>query len=1057
MAARSQARRCCPCMKSGRCIRCQCVKNGSFCVDCWPSLSNPSRCENSRQSPMIQSLRSSPPKITPNCPESDLRNVKSHFTGDLNILDTSIQISPREPIVYSFTWGSLDRASAYHTLSTIYEEIIHWKRNIFQIPSGNAGKAFVSEIARLFQAYAEESSLECIAMKACIVCQVLLLQKPSKKSKTRDHCNHLQRRLQQWSNGEFQSLLEEGRCIQNRLPKRTYHDDPNHVARIFSRLMLLGKVREANNFITRKSSSGLLKLDDLVPTTSDEGKTSMVTTLQLLKEKHPPAKTPTEDILLSNHPESSNTAVNFIFESLDASSIRDSALSTKGSAGPSGLDATIWKRMCTSFKSASNNLCSSLAGVGKRICTSVVSSEGISAFVACRLVPLNKCPGVRPIGVGEVPRRIISKAILHLIADDIKDAAGPLQTCAGQEGGSEAAVHAIRDIFNMPEVEGVLLVDASNAFNSINRQAALHNISVLCPSLSTVLNNTYQAPIRMIITGSGEISSSEGTTQGDPLGMAMYAIGILPLIQKLHEHCQATKQVWFADDATAAGTCESLRQWWDFLSTEGPKYGYYPNATKTYLIIKEAYQPIAQRIFTNTNIVITCQGKRHLGAALGTNSFIEEYVSTKVHEWEEELLTLSRIAKSYPHEAFSAYTHGFSSRWTYLSRTIPDIAHLFQPLEKIIQNHFIPALTGRPPCSKNERLLLSLPARLGGLGITKPDDESSHLYEASKYITAPLADLITSQNIKAHINFSKVKEAKVHMRNIKADRLKKISSDIQKDLDPSKLRLYELSCEKGSSTWITTLPIAEHGFDLHKRAFRDALCIRYGWQLDNLPSSCACGNNFTIEHAMTCRKGGYPIIRHNEVRDLTANLLTEVCHNVAHEPNLQPITHEVFLHQSANTDENARLDIRATGFWSRAQEAFFDIRIFHPSAPSNCSLSIPSAYKKHENEKKRQYGQRIREVERGVFTPLVFTTSGGMARECAIFYKRLASLIANKSNQQYSLVMRWIRCSIQFALIRLAIMSIRGSRSCSHHVRDPPASDNPGLIVLANAESRIRS
>ena len=140
---------------------------------------------------------------------------------------------------------------------------------------------------------------------------------------------------------------------------------------------------------------------------------------------------------------------------------------------------------------------------------------------------------------------------------------------------------------------------------------------------------------------------------------------------------------------------------------------------------------------------------------------------------------------------------------------------------------------------------------------------------------------------------------------------------------------------------------------------------------------------------MTCRKGGYPIIRHNEVRDLTANLLTEVCHNVAREPNLQPITHEVFLHQSANTDENARFDIRATGFWSRALEALFDIRIFHPNAPSNCSLSIPSAYKKHENEKKRQYGQCIREVERGVFTPLIFTTSGGMARECAIFIRGL--------------------------------------------------------------------
>ena len=394
----------------------------------------------------------------------------------------------------------------------------------------------------------------------------------------------------------------------------------------------------------------------------------------------------------------------------------------------------------------------------------------------------------------------------------------------------------------------------------------------------------------------------------------MYAIGILPLIHELHEHCQTMKQVWFADDATAAGTCESLRQWWDFLSIEGPKYRYYPNATKTYLIIKEAFQPIAQRIFSDTNIVITCQGKRHLCAALGTNSFIEEYVSTKVHEWEEELMTLSKIAKSYPQEALLAYTHGFSSRWIYLSRTIPDIARLFQPLEEIIQNHFIPALTGRSPCFKSERLLLSLPARLGGLGITKPDDDCSHSYEASKCITAPLADLITSQSIKARVDYSKVKEAKAHMRNVKVDRLKKISADIQKDLDPSKLHLYKLSCEKGSSTWITALPIAEHGFGLHKRAFRDALCIRYGWQLSNLPSLCACGNNFTIEHAMICRKGGYPIIRHNEVRDLTASLLTEVCHNVEWEPTLQPITHEVFQHQSANTDENARLDIRATGF-----------------------------------------------------------------------------------------------------------------------------------------------
>ena len=117
-----------------------------------------------------------------------------------------------------------------------------------------------------------------------------------------------------------------------------------------------------------------------------------------------------------------------------------------------------------------------LAAVGHRICSSNIHPDDLSTFVSCRLIPLNKNPGVRPIGVGEVPRRIIAKAIL-----DIQDAAGPLQVCAGQDGGCEAAIHAMRQFFAEPEVQGALLVDASNAFNTINRQSALHNIKSICP------------------------------------------------------------------------------------------------------------------------------------------------------------------------------------------------------------------------------------------------------------------------------------------------------------------------------------------------------------------------------------------------------------------------------------------------------------------------------------------------------------------------------------------------------------------------------------------------
>ena len=77
----------------------------------------------------------------------------------------------------------------------------------------------------------------------------------------------------------------------------------------------------------------------------------------------------------------------------------------------------------------------------------------------------------------------------------------------------------------------------------------------------------------MVIPGSGEIRSCEGTTQGDPLAMAMYALAVTPLISKLHQNIPTCKQVWYADDSTAAGSLQDLKKWWDEISSLGPGYG----------------------------------------------------------------------------------------------------------------------------------------------------------------------------------------------------------------------------------------------------------------------------------------------------------------------------------------------------------------------------------------------------------------------------------------------------------------------------------------------------
>jgi len=148
------------------------------------------------------------------------------------------------------------------------------------------------------------------------------------------------------------------------------------------------------------------------------------------------------------------------------------------------------------------------------------------------LIPLDKGEGaVRPIGVGEVIRRIIGKCqcVMNVSKGDVVEASGSLQLCAGQKSGSEAAIHAMYAIFEADDTDAVLLIDASNAFNALNRAISLHNIRVLCPVIAAYVINTYRKLARLFITGGKEIMSAEGTTQGDGTS--------------------STKQCWFADNA----------------------------------------------------------------------------------------------------------------------------------------------------------------------------------------------------------------------------------------------------------------------------------------------------------------------------------------------------------------------------------------------------------------------------------------------------------------------------------------------------------------------------
>ena len=118
------------------------------------------------------------------------------------------------------------------------------------------------------------------------------------------------------------------------------------------------------------------------------------------------------------------------------------------------------------------------------------------------------------------------------------------------------------------------------------------------------------------------------------------------------------KQVWYADDATAAGKVADLKSWWSKLSAVGPSYGYFVNPSKTWLVTKDGYSGLASEYFGDTNVNITSNGRPVLGSPIGTPEYISSFVEHKVQEWVKELDNLSMFADSQPHAAYYALTHG---------------------------------------------------------------------------------------------------------------------------------------------------------------------------------------------------------------------------------------------------------------------------------------------------------------------------------------------------------------------------------------------------------------
>ena len=333
--------------------------------------------------------------------------------------------------------------------------------------------------------------------------------------------------------------------------------------------------------------------------------------------------------------------------------------------------------MCSSFHDAVHNLCNAVAAVDHRLCTTFVDPGGLKALTSCRFISLDKQPGVRPIGIGEVARRIIGKAILSIVKDDVLKVAGVRSYV--WDSSQDARQQLL--------------------FNNLNRNTALINILHSCPSHAPALINTYRHESSVYI-GREIIPSREGT-----MAMAVFALATLPLVNKLSRD---VKQSWYADGASAGGELQHIQDWWDGLTQLGPQYGYFPNQDKTWLVVEEHYKA-ASTTFTGSGIQLIRLGRQYLGTVIGTAEFSEAFAKMKVEGWVYEIEQLALVTNTHAHAAYAAYIHGLSHKWKFILRTIPNTGDLLTSLETATRHSLIPSITGRNDLNDYMRRIMAVP------------------------------------------------------------------------------------------------------------------------------------------------------------------------------------------------------------------------------------------------------------------------------------------------------------------------------------------------------------
>ncbi|CEL92308.1 unnamed protein product, partial [Vitrella brassicaformis CCMP3155] len=604
-----------------------------------------------------------------------------------------------------------------------------------------------------------------------------------------------------------------------------------------------------------------------------------------------------------------------------------------------------WQTFLFRYDAKSDRLRAAVASLVSTLTNTIVPWDNIKALRACRIIALDKCPGVRPIGVGEVLSRLAGKCMAMVTRSDLKTTCGTDQLCIGVKGGLEGAVHAVNDLFQEDETEGLLL-----------------------PRCSRYVFNTYRGFAAPHLQGSaGCLWSCEGVTQGDSMAMFVYACGSLPLIHALRAACaeegyeMPSSGAW--DESGSDGSESDMDENENAPSeaqekpegasdtppeaegdgagicvcsdVEGVGVGKEERESSSVSSASSAsssgaslrqcwYADDTSALDKLHGILVWFRALRRIGPSYGYHPEIAkcflvvkpelEQIARELFEPEGvQIVTGKRFLGGYVGdeggrvaflgEKIEGWVHG----WDYVFRVVLTDECALSPLREAIAKELLPALLGGPVTPSEVDLML-LPARFGSTGIRDLLDRAAAAYPASRASTK-----VVSKSVQGKAPFhpgdhrATIRYALTNSKQQQDVANKTKREVVLSHIDRRRHRVLSRSAEYKTSGWLTTLPSTDNNTGLDAVEFRDALNMRCGRHPPGLAARCDhCNQPLTVDHALCCKRYGLMIRRHDELRDTFAELIGMAWGDAG-------VRREVVLKEGEEGEGGVRADIVARG------------------------------------------------------------------------------------------------------------------------------------------------